>query len=38
MRNIKSKGLTVYVKNSEKVQMCIKMFAALALLPANLIE
>lgn len=38
MRNIKRKGLTVYIKNSEEAQMCVKMFAALALLPANLIE
>lgn len=38
MRNIRPKGLTTYLKNSHEAQMCVKMFAALALLPANLIE
>lgn len=38
MRNIKSKGLAVYIKDSEEAQMYIKMFAKLTLLPANLIE
>jgi len=38
MRNIRRKGLTTYLKNSHEAQMCVKMFVALALVPANLIE
>uniref|UniRef100_A0A2S2NGI5 MULE transposase domain-containing protein n=1 Tax=Schizaphis graminum TaxID=13262 RepID=A0A2S2NGI5_SCHGA len=38
MRNIRRKGLTTYLKHSHEAQMSIKMFAALALLPANQIE
>lgn len=38
MKNVRRLGLTVYIKNSIEAQTCIKMFAALALLPGNLIQ
>lgn len=38
MKNVRRLSLTEYIKNSIEAQMCIKMFAALALLPANLIQ
>ncbi|CAI6374754.1 unnamed protein product [Macrosiphum euphorbiae] len=38
VKNIRSQGLIPYVKNNEMAQICIKMIAALALLPSNKIE
>ncbi|XP_022180518.1 uncharacterized protein LOC111040800 [Myzus persicae] len=38
VKNIRSQGLIPYVTNNEMAQICIKMTAALALLPSNKIE
>jgi len=38
VKNIKKAHLTQYVKNNTHAKLCIKMCAALALLPAVLIE
>ena len=38
MKNIRKAHLTQYVKNNTHAKLCIKMCAALALLPATLIE
>lgn len=38
MKNIRKTHLTQYVKNNTHAKLCIRMCAALALLPAALIE